>query len=132
MFTKATILGFTKVLWLLLLVGTADPALAQAYLDDAQIRKTFAGNTIKFPDFRTKRPVYIFLKEDGGFEMRFWGTSKLGQWWVGDEATFCRQYSDGRRRSCSRVSVKGGMASFHDAGGAKTYEAELLAGNQLP
>jgi hypothetical protein len=112
-----------------LMAGT--PASAQTFLAQDQLRPTFAGKTMKFPDFRTKKPIFIFLKEDGGFDMKFSGRKRSGKWWIGDDATFCREYSDGSRRSCQRVSMDGSKAVFYRRG-KKSYAAELLPGNQLP
>lgn len=109
-----------------------DAPVAQGYLSEEQIRPTFAGNTIKFPDFKSRKPVYLFLQEDGEFAMKSSASSGNGNWWVGDNSTFCREYSNGSRRSCLRPSLQGSQVAFFETSGKKAYEAEMLPGNQLP
>lgn len=113
-------------------VTLAGPVRAQTLLKKGDIPKAFVAHTLKFPDYRTKKPVFIYFYEDGGYTMKFEGRTRTGKWWVGDDDTFCRVYSDGSRKQCLKASVAGNKVSFFRTDGRPAYKAELLPGNQMP
>jgi hypothetical protein len=105
---------------------------ANTFIDESQIKNTFAGNTILFPDSSTQIPIHIYFNIDGSFSSKFKGRSQSGKWWIGKDGKFYRVYSDGSMQSCLKSAKDGDNISFYDSKGKLLYSAKLLQGNRLP
>jgi dienelactone hydrolase len=105
---------------------------ANTFIAENEIKNTFAGNTILFPEAKTKMPIHIYFHLDGGFSAKYQGRLQSGSWWIGKGGTFCREYSDGSMQSCLKPARGGDNISFYDTNNRLVYTAKLLKGKQLP